>query len=256
MTDPKYKAFTALDPFFDIVQEGLAGQVDGDHYFDTIAENAVFEFRYIFPGYPQRLDSREALMALYAGYGNNIVLHGADALVVRLRNPPPLGRVILDALFGADGSWTWVLLTQHFQHGARPRRAASPDPLNPLAPPGGRLEGIREILCLVNDLTVAELHNAHCVRHSPLVGDCVFRDPEITFSENSFDVEARRLAWMVTPQGLQIASPEDSFARLRIITNCIVIVNIVFRVCITGGRCVPVSIKGFTNLFLLHGLPR
>jgi hypothetical protein len=28
MTDPKYKAFTALDPFFDIVQEGLAGQVD------------------------------------------------------------------------------------------------------------------------------------------------------------------------------------------------------------------------------------
>src|SRR3984957_1151830 len=82
MTDPKYKAFTALDPFFDIVQQGLAGQVDGDHYFDTIADNAVFEFRYIFPGWPQKLNSREALMALYAGYGNNIILHGADALVV------------------------------------------------------------------------------------------------------------------------------------------------------------------------------
>jgi len=26
MTDPKYKAFTALDPFFDIVQQGLAGR--------------------------------------------------------------------------------------------------------------------------------------------------------------------------------------------------------------------------------------
>jgi ketosteroid isomerase-like protein len=82
MTDPKYKAFTALDPFFDIVQQGLAGQVDGDHYFDTIADNAVFEFRYIFPGWPQKVNSREALMALYAGYGNNIFLHGADALVV------------------------------------------------------------------------------------------------------------------------------------------------------------------------------
>jgi ketosteroid isomerase-like protein len=82
MTDPKYKAFTALDPFFDIVQQGLAGQVDGDHYFDTIADNAVFEYRYIFPGYPQQLDSREALMALYAGYGNNILLHAADALIV------------------------------------------------------------------------------------------------------------------------------------------------------------------------------
>jgi ketosteroid isomerase-like protein len=82
MTNPKYKAFTALDPFFDIVQQGLAGQVDGEHYFDTIADNAVFEFRYIFPGWPQKLDGREALMALYAGYGNNILLHSADALIV------------------------------------------------------------------------------------------------------------------------------------------------------------------------------
>ena len=82
MTDPKYKAFTALDPFFDIVQRGLAGHVDGDHYFDTIADNAVFEYRYIFPGWPQKLDSRAALMALYAGYGDSILLHGADALVV------------------------------------------------------------------------------------------------------------------------------------------------------------------------------
>ena len=32
MTDPRYKAFAALDPFFDIVQQGLAGHVDGDHY--------------------------------------------------------------------------------------------------------------------------------------------------------------------------------------------------------------------------------
>jgi ketosteroid isomerase-like protein len=82
MTTPQYKAFTALEPFFDIVQQGLAGQVDGEHYFDTIADNAVFEFRYIFPGWPRKLRGREALMALYAGYGNNIFLHSADALVV------------------------------------------------------------------------------------------------------------------------------------------------------------------------------
>jgi hypothetical protein len=66
MTDPKYKAFTALDPFFDIVQRGLAGHVDGDHYFDTIADNAVFEFRYNFPGWPQKLDSREDMDSLTA----------------------------------------------------------------------------------------------------------------------------------------------------------------------------------------------
>jgi hypothetical protein len=79
VTDPKYAAFAALDPFFEISQQGLPGLVDGDHYFDTIADDAVFEFRYIFPGWPQTLNGREALMALYAGYGNNIVLHGADA---------------------------------------------------------------------------------------------------------------------------------------------------------------------------------
>ena len=88
MTDPKYAAFTALDPFFDIVQQGLAGLVDGDQYFDTIADNAEFEFRYHFPGWPQTLRGRDALMALYAGYGNNIVLHSADELVVHRSQDP------------------------------------------------------------------------------------------------------------------------------------------------------------------------
>ncbi len=60
MTDPKYAAFTALDPFFDIVQQGLAGLVDGDHYFDTIADDAEFEFRYHFPGWPETVRGRDA----------------------------------------------------------------------------------------------------------------------------------------------------------------------------------------------------
>src|SRR2546428_5545430 len=88
VADPKYVAFTALDPFFDIVQQGLAGLVDGDHYFDTIADDAEFEFRYRFPGWPQTLRGRDALLALYAGYGNNIVLHGADQLVVHRSQDP------------------------------------------------------------------------------------------------------------------------------------------------------------------------
>jgi ketosteroid isomerase-like protein len=88
VTDPKYAAFTALDPFFKISQQGLAGLVDGEHYFDTIADDAVFEFRYIFPGWPQTLKGRRALMALYAGYGNSIVLHRADALVIHRSQDP------------------------------------------------------------------------------------------------------------------------------------------------------------------------
>ena len=93
MRDPAYTAFSALDPFFDIVRLGLAGLVDGDHYFDTIAPDAVFEFRYRFPGWPTKLVGCEALMALYAGYGEGMVLHGADALVVNISQTP--GVVIL-----------------------------------------------------------------------------------------------------------------------------------------------------------------
>ena len=131
---------------------------------------------------------------------------------------------------------------------------ASRDLLNPLPPPGRRLEGIREILCFVDDLAVAELHNTYRVCWSPLVRDCVFRDPEIPASENPLDLEAGRLAGMMTPQRLQIASPEDSLARLGIITNGLFIVNIMFRVCIANCRRVPVRIQGRTDLFFLHGL--
>ena len=82
MTDPKYQVFAALDPFFHIVRQGLGGYVDGNHYFDTVADNAVFEYRYIFPGWPRKIIGRQALMSLYAGYGDNIALRRADALVV------------------------------------------------------------------------------------------------------------------------------------------------------------------------------
>jgi hypothetical protein len=104
----------------------------------------------------------------------------------------------------------------------------------------------------VDNLTVAEFHNTHCVCWPPLIGDCVLGDPEIPFSENSLAVKTRRLAWMMTPESLQIPSSEDSFARLRIVTNGIFRVHIVFRVRIAGRRRLPVLIQSFTYLFLLH----
>ena len=94
MRDPTDAVFFALDPFFDIAMRGLAGLVDGDHFFDTIAPHAVFEFRYRFPGYPTKVVGREALMALYSGYGKNIALHGAGALVVNFSQTP--GVVVLE----------------------------------------------------------------------------------------------------------------------------------------------------------------
>jgi len=82
MTKPQYEAFEALNPFFEVVMQGLRGLVDGDHYFDTIAEDALFEFRYHFPGWPQTIRGRTDLIASYSGYGKTIKLHSGDALVV------------------------------------------------------------------------------------------------------------------------------------------------------------------------------
>jgi uncharacterized protein len=82
MTQSKYASFSALDPFFEIVVEGLAGRVDGEHFFDTIADDAVFDFRYEFPGWPRTIRGRAALMEQFSGYGNSIKLRSADGLVV------------------------------------------------------------------------------------------------------------------------------------------------------------------------------
>ncbi|MEV5531656.1 nuclear transport factor 2 family protein [Streptomyces prunicolor] len=78
--------FAALDPFFRIVQEGLADLVDGDHFFELLAEDVVFEYVVSVPGYPRRVQGRAAVADLYRGYGDVMVLHGADGLAVH-RDP-------------------------------------------------------------------------------------------------------------------------------------------------------------------------
>ena len=62
MTKAQYEVFEALNPFFEVVMQGLRGLVDGDHDFDTIAEDAFFESRYHFPGWPLTIRGRANLM--------------------------------------------------------------------------------------------------------------------------------------------------------------------------------------------------
>jgi ketosteroid isomerase-like protein len=86
-----YAAFRALDPFFEVVTEGLSPFVDGEHYFDTLADEVLFEFRYEFPGWPRVVRGRDNLIALYSGYGRNIKLDRGDALIV---HPSQDGRIV------------------------------------------------------------------------------------------------------------------------------------------------------------------
>jgi ketosteroid isomerase-like protein len=74
--------FKALDPFFRIIDEGLDGLADGDHFFDLLADDAVFEYVISVPGYPRRVAGRDAVAELYRNYGDTIVLHGSDELAV------------------------------------------------------------------------------------------------------------------------------------------------------------------------------
>jgi uncharacterized protein len=92
MSRSEYAVFRALDPFFEVVMKGLRGLVDGEHYFETIAEDAIFEFRYNFPGWPETIRGRTNLMARFAGYGNTIELHSGDALVIHRSQD---GRIVI-----------------------------------------------------------------------------------------------------------------------------------------------------------------
>ena len=82
MAKGDYSAFRALDPFFSIVMEGLSKYADGEHYFDTLAEGVLFEFRYLMPGWPETIRGRTNLMSLYSGYGKSIQLERGDGLAV------------------------------------------------------------------------------------------------------------------------------------------------------------------------------
>jgi uncharacterized protein len=82
MSKEDYSAFHALDPFFTVVMEGLSKYTDGGHYFDTLVDDVLFEFRYHMPAWPEMIRGRADLMSLYSGYGNSIWLERGDALAV------------------------------------------------------------------------------------------------------------------------------------------------------------------------------
>jgi hypothetical protein len=45
--------FRALDPFFRIIEQGLAEFVDGDHFFDLLAQDVVFDVVITVLNYPR-----------------------------------------------------------------------------------------------------------------------------------------------------------------------------------------------------------
>jgi ketosteroid isomerase-like protein len=79
--DRSHPAFNKnAEPFFRIIMQGLKGEVDGEHFWDAVAEHAIFEFLYNFPGFATKIEGRQAYMDWFGGYTN--VLRSADNLRV------------------------------------------------------------------------------------------------------------------------------------------------------------------------------
>jgi ketosteroid isomerase-like protein len=81
MPNPKYAAYTGADPYFKLVRGALGDLVDGEHFFDILADDVVYEVLYDFPGWPRMIQGRANLMAQFRGYVDNIALQSADRLI-------------------------------------------------------------------------------------------------------------------------------------------------------------------------------
>ena len=80
-------------PFYSIIMDGLKGEVDGEHFWDAVAKDAVFEFLYNLPGFTNKIEGRKAYMDWFGGYTN--VLHSADNLRV-YKSAQPNDVIILE----------------------------------------------------------------------------------------------------------------------------------------------------------------
>jgi ketosteroid isomerase-like protein len=74
--------FKALEPFFCIIERGLDGLADGDHFFDLLAEDVIFDYIIATPGYPRHVEGRHAVADLYRPYGDAIILDRCHDLAV------------------------------------------------------------------------------------------------------------------------------------------------------------------------------
>lgn len=81
MPNPKYAAYDGAAPYFKLVRRALGDLVDGEHFFDILADDIVYEVRYDFPGWPRIIRGRADLMAQFRGYVDNIALQSADRLI-------------------------------------------------------------------------------------------------------------------------------------------------------------------------------
>jgi ketosteroid isomerase-like protein len=81
MPSSKYAAYEPARPYFDLVRGALGDLVDGEHFFDIVADDIAYEVLYDIPGWPRLIRGRADLMAAFRGYCDNIAIQFADKLM-------------------------------------------------------------------------------------------------------------------------------------------------------------------------------
>src|ERR1700749_147669 len=77
MPAQKYSAYESAKPYFDLVRGALGELVDGEHFFEVVADDVVYEVLYDIPGWPRIIQGHVNLMAAFRGYVDNIALQAA-----------------------------------------------------------------------------------------------------------------------------------------------------------------------------------
>ena len=81
MPKPKYAAYVAASPYFDLVRGALGELVEGEHFFDIVAADVVYEVLYEVGGWPRVIRGRVDLMTQFKGYCEHIQLQSAGKLI-------------------------------------------------------------------------------------------------------------------------------------------------------------------------------
>ena len=82
MPNRKYSAYEAANPYFELVRGAIGDLVEGEHFFDIVADDVVYEVLYDVAGWPRIIRGRADLMAQFRGYCDHIQIQSADNLIV------------------------------------------------------------------------------------------------------------------------------------------------------------------------------
>src|SRR5215468_1958087 len=145
-----------------------------------------------------------------------------------------------------------VIFDRDFQYRAASRAVnVSMHALNPLNARRARFERITEVLGFADHLPVPELHNAHCVRRLPVVGEDEFGDPEV----GSAEYPPHREAFLVRLREtgcLNLMPTADALPRLRILEHGVLLVNLMLRLEVVRVGGGPVVIQSCSNIPVSH----